>query len=51
MIEELRALRQRLVAAQNEERWRRERNNHEGAQQQLPMVVLGPGTPEAEAAR
>ena len=35
LIEELRASRQRLVAAQDEERRRLERNIHDGAQQQL----------------
>jgi len=39
LIEELRASRQRLVAAQDEERRRIERNIHDGAQQQL--VALG----------
>jgi signal transduction histidine kinase len=38
-LEELRASRQRLVAAQDEERRRLERNLHDGAQQQL--VALG----------
>ena len=35
LIEELKASRQRLVAAQDEERRRLERNIHDGAQQQL----------------
>ncbi|MGH2634765.1 MAG: ATP-binding protein [Actinomycetota bacterium] len=35
LVEELRASRQRLVAAQDEERRRLERNLHDGAQQQL----------------
>lgn len=39
LIEELRASRQRLVAAQDEERRKLERNLHDGAQQQL--VALG----------
>ncbi|MDQ3209818.1 MAG: sensor histidine kinase, partial [Actinomycetota bacterium] len=39
LIEELRASRQRLVAAQDEERRKLERNIHDGAQQQL--VALG----------
>ena len=38
-LEELKASRQRLVAAQDEERRRLERNLHDGAQQQL--VALG----------
>ena len=39
LIEDLRASRQRLIAAQDEERRRLERNLHDGAQQQL--VALG----------
>ncbi|MEX1045928.1 MAG: GAF domain-containing sensor histidine kinase [Actinomycetota bacterium] len=39
LIEELRASRQRLVAAQDEERRKIERNLHDGAQQQL--IALG----------
>src|SRR5262245_3785828 len=39
LVEDLRASRQRLVAAQDEERRRLERNLHDGAQQQL--VALG----------
>jgi signal transduction histidine kinase len=39
LIEELRASRQRIVAAQDEERRRLERSLHDGAQQQ--MVALG----------
>jgi len=40
LIEELRASRQRLVAAQNEERRRIERNIHDGAQQQLVALSV-----------
>jgi signal transduction histidine kinase len=40
LIEELRASRQRLVAAQNEERRRIERNIHDGAQQQLVALAV-----------
>ena len=40
LIEELRASRQRLVAAQNEERRRIERNIHDGAQQQLVALTV-----------
>ncbi|MGZ8580349.1 MAG: histidine kinase [Actinomycetota bacterium] len=47
LIEELRASRQRLVAAQDEERRRLERNIHDGAQQQL--VALGVKLRLAEA--
>jgi signal transduction histidine kinase len=39
LVEELRASRQRLVAAQDEERRKIERNLHDGAQQQL--IALG----------
>ena len=38
--EEIRASRQRLVAAQNEERRRIERNIHDGAQQQLVALAI-----------
>jgi signal transduction histidine kinase len=38
---ELRASRQRLVAAQDEERRRLERNLHDGAQQQLVAIAVG----------
>jgi signal transduction histidine kinase len=39
-IEELRASRQRIVAAQDEERRRLERNIHDGAQQQLVALAV-----------
>jgi len=40
LIEELRASRQRLVRAQDEERRRIERNIHDGAQQQLVAIAV-----------
>ena len=40
LIEDLRASRQRLVAAQDEERRRLERNLHDGAQQQLVALAV-----------
>jgi signal transduction histidine kinase len=40
LIEELRASRQRIVAAQDEERRRIERNLHDGAQQQLVALAV-----------
>jgi signal transduction histidine kinase len=40
LIEELRSSRQRLVAAQDEERRRIERNIHDGAQQQLVALAV-----------
>jgi len=40
LIEELRASRQRLVAAQDEERRKIERNIHDGAQQQLVALAM-----------
>jgi signal transduction histidine kinase len=40
LIEEVRASRQRLVAAQDEERRRLERNIHDGAQQQLVALTV-----------
>ena len=40
LIEELRASRQRLVAAQDEERRKIERNIHDGAQQQLVALTV-----------
>ncbi len=39
-IEQLRASRQRLVSAQDEERRRLERNLHDGAQQQLVALAV-----------
>jgi signal transduction histidine kinase len=45
LIEELRASRQRLVAAQDEERRRIERNIHDGAQQQLVASRSSSGWP------
>jgi signal transduction histidine kinase len=41
LIEDLRASRQRLVVAQDEERRRLERNLHDGAQQQLVALAVG----------
>ena len=43
LLEDLRASRQRLVAAQDEERRRLERNLHDGAQQQLVALSVGLG--------
>jgi signal transduction histidine kinase len=40
LIQELRASRQRLVAAQDEERRKLERNIHDGAQQQLVALAV-----------
>jgi signal transduction histidine kinase len=40
LVEDLRASRQRLVAAQDEERRRLERNIHDGAQQQLVSLAV-----------
>jgi signal transduction histidine kinase len=40
LIEDLRSSRQRLVAAQDEERRRLERNLHDGAQQQLVALAV-----------
>ncbi len=40
LIEDLRASRQRLVAAQDEERRRLERNLHDGAQQDLVALAI-----------
>ncbi|MEY2568395.1 MAG: hypothetical protein QOE35_2924 [Actinomycetota bacterium] len=45
-LEELRASRQRLVAAQDEERRRLERNLHDGAQQQLVALKVQLGLAE-----
>jgi signal transduction histidine kinase len=51
LIEELRASRQRIVAAQDEERRRLERNIHDGAQQQLVALAVKIGLAEAMAER
>jgi signal transduction histidine kinase len=55
LIEELRASRQRLVAAQDEERRRLERNIHDGVQQQLVALAvklrLADGLVERDPAR
>ena len=48
-LEELRASRQRLVAAQDEERRRLERNLHDGAQQQLVALKVQLGLAERAA--
>jgi signal transduction histidine kinase len=48
-LEELRASRQRLVAAQDEERRRLERNLHDGAQQNLVALKVKLGLAEAYA--
>jgi signal transduction histidine kinase len=48
-LEELRASRQRLVAAQDEERRRLERNLHDGAQQNLVALKVKLGLAEAFA--
>ena len=40
LIEDLRASRQRLVAAQDEERRKLERNIHDGVQQQLVALTV-----------
>jgi signal transduction histidine kinase len=48
-LEELRASRQRLVAAQDEERRRLERNLHDGAQQNLVALKVKLGLAEAMA--
>ena len=48
-LEELRASRQRLVAAQDEERRRLERNLHDGAQQQLVALAVKLGMAETLA--
>jgi signal transduction histidine kinase len=48
-LEELRASRQRLVAAQDEERRRLERNLHDGAQQNLVALKVKLGLAEALA--
>jgi signal transduction histidine kinase len=51
LIEELRGSRQRLVAAQDEERRRLERNIHDGAQQQLVALNVQLGLAKALAPR
>jgi signal transduction histidine kinase len=51
LIEDLRASRQRLVAAQDEERRRLERNIHDGAQQQLVALAVKLRLVEALAAK
>ncbi|HEX4941473.1 MAG TPA: histidine kinase [Actinomycetota bacterium] len=51
LIEELRASRQRLVVAQDEERRRLERNIHDGAQQQLVALTVKLRLLEQTAAR
>jgi signal transduction histidine kinase len=51
LIEELRASRQRLVAAQDEERRRLERNLHDGAQQQLVALAVKVKLAQAVATR
>jgi signal transduction histidine kinase len=51
LIEELRASRQRLVAAQDAERRRLERNIHDGAQQQLVALAVKLRLVEAMAAK
>lgn len=51
LIEELRASRQRLVAAQDQERRRLERNIHDGAQQQLVALAVKLRLVETLAAR
>ena len=50
-LEELRLSRQRLVAAQDEERRRLERNLHDGAQQNLVALKVKLGLAEALAAK
>jgi signal transduction histidine kinase len=51
LIEELRASRQRLVAAQDQERRKIERNIHDGAQQQLVALQVKLGLAKALAGR
>jgi signal transduction histidine kinase len=51
LIEDLRASRQRLVAAQDEERRRLERNIHDGAQQQLVALSVKLGLLKALASK
>ena len=50
-LEDLRASRQRLVAAQDEERRRLERNLHDGAQQNLVAIKIKLGLAESLAAK
>jgi signal transduction histidine kinase len=50
-LEDLRASRQRLVAAQDEERRRLERNLHDGAQQNLVAIKVKLGLAEALSAK
>jgi len=50
-VEELRASRQRLVAAQDGERRRIERNLHDGAQQHLVAVAVKLGIAQMQAAK
>jgi signal transduction histidine kinase len=51
LIEDLRASRQRLVAAQDQERRRLERNLHDGAQQQLVALGVQLGLAQRQAQR
>jgi len=51
LVEELRASRERIVRAQDEERRRVERNLHDGAQQRLVALALSLGRARAEAER
>jgi signal transduction histidine kinase len=51
LIEELRASRQRLVKAQDEERRKLERNIHDGAQQQLVALAIKLRLAESTAAK
>src|SRR5436309_15300099 len=51
LIEDLRASRQRLVAAQDEERRKLERNIHDGAQQQLVALAVKANLAEQLAER
>jgi signal transduction histidine kinase len=51
LIEELRASRQRIVSAQDEERRRIERNIHDGAQQQLVALSIQLRLAESQASK
>lgn len=51
LVEELRASRQRLVAAQDEERRKIERNLHDGAQQQLIALAIKVNLAQSVAAK